>query len=56
MLPIHPTLEALAAVNIPPDAPAFMPTPYGKAYNASGFTNYFATCVRKAGIKILSGC
>jgi integrase len=51
-LPIHPALaEALAAVNIPPDAPAFLLTQYGAAYTASGFSNYFRICAQDAGIK-----
>jgi integrase len=51
-LPIHAVLaEALARANIPPDAPAFLLTQYGKAYTASGFSNCFANFVREAGIK-----
>jgi site-specific recombinase XerD len=51
-LPIHPVLaEVLAKANIPPNAPAFLRTQYGKAYTGSGFSNCFATFVREAGIK-----
>jgi integrase len=51
-LPVHPVLaEALAKANISPDAPAFLLTQYGRAYIASGFSNYFRNCAQAAGLK-----
>lgn len=51
-LPIHPALaDALAKADIPPDAPAFLLTQYGKAYTGSGFSNYFHNAAQAAGLK-----
>ncbi|MGA9865026.1 MAG: tyrosine-type recombinase/integrase [Acetobacteraceae bacterium] len=52
-IPVHPTLGA-ALLSAPVEHLAFLVTAYGRPFTSAGFGNWFAGCVRAAGLVGLS--